>query len=878
MDYLPAERERGITINSAAITFGWNDHQINLIDTPGHIDFTIEVERAIRVLDGCVTILDGVSAVQAQTLNVWNQSKRYNLPKLIFINKLDRDGVELIQNYKEIATKLKTRPLVLQVPFFKSDLDVLSKESSEFISSLFKPYALNFDDSGNLPLFLIDPVSMKILAYHPEKKTNMSQITIDIIRPLDTNDPSYFLWDLAINARYTIFDILGGLDSEFLDTYFSDRIDGNPELVQIGCIKSAIRRQTISCAITPILLGSSFRNFGVQPVLNAIVDYLPSPEDRSTVYGTTNSSHLSQEGDSKKDTHKQTEGKNIKTVGMANNYPISKSKNIVNVPLSSSEPLVAFVFKVVVDQKKGPMIFVKVYSGTLTNREIVVNSSNFGIKERVTKIFQMYADIPEEISQITCGNIGVILGFKKTRTGDTILSTNHPSLKSFDLSKVKSNPNFSPQGNWDSLGNQSFSDNSDSGSTSQQVGMVLHGIVIPPPVFFVSIEPQTLSDEKHLNSTLSNLLLEDPSLKIYADNEGGQLLLCGMGELHLEIVKNRLVNELKVNARVGKMLVSYRESVCNPSEVNYIFDKEVPGEKSYRVGMKVNVDPLSEEQLLDLNSDINQNSDYIKLDNDIFVLIESKIGSRSNKTSVQKNKEHIEGNNLSNLKLGKGTSPQSHSSSLVNGVESINDHVRRTVLNAISASIYQGPLVNYPLTRLIVRISEIDLFGYEPTNFSPVRLCTRDAFKRALESAQPVIFEPVMKVYINCPSSSVGILVNELERTRRARIMELDDQLSSDGDEFVNGENGAAGEDSDFSNFFVPSSIGGEDVYSRTANTMSAPNKEIVAIVPLSSMIGFSSALRRLTAGSGSFTMQISGVSPVDSNTQKEIIKEMRGY
>ncbi|OLY84331.1 Ribosome-releasing factor 2, mitochondrial [Smittium mucronatum] len=675
--------------------------------------------------------------------------------------------------------------------------------------------------------------------------------------------PTTFLWDMMMKARGSMFDILGELDGEFLEMYFSAAVDGNPELIPQEIIKSAIRRQTIDGSITPVFLGASFKNFGVQPVLDAVIDYLPSPKDTPDVFGVISSdSFVSEKESNPPNKNSSFNADRVKSDSFPQDNGLSiGSGQKCKVPLDPSSPLVAFVFKVVIDQQKGPMIFIKVYSGTLNNRAVVVNSSNFGIKERVTKLFQMYADVPEEIGQISCGNIGVVLGFKRTRTGDTILSTNHPSLSSYDLSKSKSNNNN--DGNWDVLGNASFSNNMEIVDKSQ-IGMTLYGISIPPPVFFVSVEPETLSDEKHLNICLNNLLLEDPSLKVYSDSEGGQLLLCGMGELHLEIVKNRLVNEMKVNARIGKMQVSYRESIRDSAEIKKIYEKEIPGEKSYKVGMKMSVEPISEDYLPELISESLENSEYLRLDNDNFVSVDVDNSSgRSKETTVQKNVQN--GDKNSKSKKSKNTKSVSSGES-----ESTSEILKKTVLNALSAAIYQGPLINYPLTRLLIKVSEIDLFGFEPTHFSPVRLCTREVFKSVVDTANPVLFEPVMKVYISCPNSSVGVLVNELERVRRARIMELDDQSNGD----VSGESF----DIDFRNFFVSNPAGESAQNGYSKEELSVPNKEIIAQVPLSSMIGFSSALRRLTAGSGSFSMQISGVSPVDSNKQKVIIKEMRGY
>ncbi|PWA02616.1 hypothetical protein BB558_001250 [Smittium angustum] len=825
MDYLPAERERGITINSAAITFGWKDHQINLIDTPGHVDFTIEVERALRVLDGCVTILDGVSGIQAQTLNVWKQSEKYNLAKIIFINKLDRDGASWKRCIAQINKKLRARPLVLQYPIFHDDIEGKGLAIDKYIDVLGIPKFDNLGKMRNLPLFLIDPINLEIIAFNPDKSLKDNSYRVKLINVRSQND---FVWDLAIKMRSAIIEILGELDQDFLDLFFDENVNGDVQLIKNEDLKLAIQRQTFCGNVTPVLLGASYRNFGVQPLLDAVVEYLPSPADRPEVTGYT----FHKDKDTRKKLKKQAENE-------------ESLENITqsNVPLDPNAPLVAFAFKVVVDLQKGPMIYIKVYSGTLSARSVVINSNNGGVKERVLKLLRMYADIPEEITSIGCGQIGVAIGLKQTRTGDTLLGMNHPSTRfgiSSSNSAATSKTGMDPtQDSWGALGDDSFG-GSLGGTTAKPVGLYLHGIDIPPPVFFCSVEPESQSDEKHLMTCLSNTLLEDPSLRIYTDNEAGQLLLSGMGELHLEIVRNRLLNELKVKAIFGKMRVSYRESVSFLYETkDFLYDNMVLG-KQCKFGISLSVEPIEEP----LNPNLDKS--LIKLENDNFVTFE--------KVSIQKVDSNVQNHSKkSKIKHGNNTE---HSNITDHHNSTIN-----TILVALSTAIYQGPMLGFPLTKTFIKVSGFQEFGSELSSISAIRLGTRAALKSALEGAGPVLEEPTMRVVINCPDEYVGTVVNDLEKGRRGRIISLDEK-----DEIE-----TFGTNNDFSGLGVYELLGSKD------SDYSA-SKEITCNVPLSSMVGFSSVLRRLTAGTGAFVMHLDGFSPVDQHTQNEIVKETRGY
>ncbi|PVU87942.1 hypothetical protein BB561_006111 [Smittium simulii] len=837
MDYLPAERQRGITINSSAITFGWKDNQINLIDTPGHIDFTIEVERSIRVLDGCITILDGVSGVQAQTLNVWNQSQKYKLPKIIYINKLDREGVFLDRSLAEIAIKLKARTLILQKPLFISEYSSQCDSVRNYIDDLLRKANFNKENNENLPLLLIDWVSMNILCFDTSKGVLDNMYKFKIIKPTDPDDPSTFIWDNAIQIRSEMLEILGEIDQVFLEKFFSKEIDANVELVSEVDIKSAIRRQTVLGAISPVLFGSSFKNYGVQPVLDSAIDYLPSPADRHLQnFGINNN-------ESTKITNKQQNSLISYGKNKANNNITSFDSNDSNlVSLDPNAPLVAFAFKVVVDPKKGPMTYVKIYSGTLCNRSVVVNSSNSGIKERVMRLLQMYSDFPEEVESISCGNIGVIIGCKKTRTGDTLLGLDHKSLVNSKISAKKSKSIATTEENVfeskDFLGDTADSESNLSNNHLKSVGLCLQGINIPPPVFFCSIEPETLTEEKNLKHHLSNMMLEDPSLVISTSTESGQILLSGMGELHLEVVVNRLLNELNVKASVGKMRVSYRESIHKPSSQIFEYEKEVLG-KHLKFGMEMTIEPISDLDASDILKNLGYDKGVYALDNNNFLQIENNlhIGSLSQKLKIKSTEK-------SNNKF---------------------DYIETDIYAAASTAIYQGPIFGFPLTKLKITVKNLKFYDLELSSSSAIRMCTRAAFKATITSSDAILLEPVMHVVINLPNEYVGLVISELERGRRATVLSFEDGNYEQDD--LNSANNS-------NHIFTLSNQ--PTLLNELKDSMS--NKEIICQVPLSSMIGFSSVLRKLTAGSGSFTMRIDGYNNVDNRMKENIIKDLRGY
>ena len=434
LDYLPEERERGITITAAAITFPWSNHRVNLVDTPGHVDFGMEVERALRVMDGAVTILDGRKGVQAQTCTVWRQSERLKLPNIVYVNKMDVVGADFDRALRSLEEKLGTTALPLQYPTIV-DGKVVS---------------------------ITDLVGGKRLIWLGDKG--------ETVQAIEWNKDGEWL-----NVqRMEIMEKLAGLEDGFLEKYLD-----NPDQITVNEIDSTIRTLTLQNKIVPVLCGSSFKNIGIQPLLDAIVKYLPSPADQSLP--------------------------NLRFKGTIKKF--------------QKEKLLSLAFKVVFDEKRGLMVFVRVYSGALDARSTLWNS-NKSLKERPTKLMMIYADKFEEVEKVTAGNMVVLLGLQHTSTGDTLLYEH----------EFKSGYNVE-----------------------------MEGIRIPQPVFTCSIEAESLCEESKLDDAIKIVELEDPSITSKRDQETGQRHISGMGELHLEIVGKRIRQDLGVKAEMGKVQIVYKE-------------------------------------------------------------------------------------------------------------------------------------------------------------------------------------------------------------------------------------------------------------------------------------------------------------------------------
>ncbi len=436
MDWMEQEKERGITITSAATTCFWKDHRINIIDTPGHVDFTIEVERSLRVLDGAVAVFCAVGGVEPQSETVWRQADKYGIPRIAFINKMDRTGADFQRCLKMMVDRLKTTPLPLQLPIGK-------EESFQGI---------------------VDLISMKAILYDPHGLGTQFEV-LDI--------PKDYLQE-ALTQREILIERLAEWDESLMEKF----VEGGE--VPESDLKRAVRKATLELKGTPVLCGAAFRNKGVQPLLDAIIDYLPSPLDVPSVKGV------------------DLEGQEL-TFSANNGHPLS-----------------ALAFKIMNDPYTGQLTFFRIYSGSLKSGDPVFNPTK-GKKERIGRLLKMHANKREEIHEVSAGDIFAAVGLKHTTTGDTICSADHP--------------------------------------------IILESINFPDPVISIAVEPKTKGDLEKLGTSLQKLALEDPSFKVKTDEETGQTILSGMGELHLEIIVDRLLREFKVEANVGNPQVAYRETI-----------------------------------------------------------------------------------------------------------------------------------------------------------------------------------------------------------------------------------------------------------------------------------------------------------------------------
>ncbi len=458
MDWMVQEQERGITITSAATTCFWKDHRIQIIDTPGHVDFTVEVERSLRVLDGAVAVFCAVGGVEPQSETVWRQADTYGVPRIAYINKMDRTGADFMNVVQMMRDRLNTRPLLLQLPIGAEDrftgiVDIIEMNAIFF----------NEDDKG------INPTVGEI--------------------PADMAD------DAAL-FRHELVEAAAEYDDALLEKFVSD------EEITVDELEAALRRATIDCAITPVTCGASFKNKGVQPLLDAVINYLPSPLDIPPISG----------------------------VSLKSNEKVARKAD-------PAEPFAALAFKVMTDPYVGKLTYFRVYSGKADAGSYVLNATK-GHKERIGRLLQMHANHREDVQEVTAGDIVAAVGLKNTATGDTLCSENHAVL--------------------------------------------LESMVFPDPVIDIAIEPKTKADQEKLSTSLSKLAEEDPTFRVRTDTDTGQTIIAGMGELHLEVIVDRLLREFKVEANVGKPQVAYRETATQAlTEVEGKFVRQTGGRGQY---------------------------------------------------------------------------------------------------------------------------------------------------------------------------------------------------------------------------------------------------------------------------------------------------------
>nr|WP_308196243.1 elongation factor G [Nocardioides bruguierae] len=607
MDWMEQEQERGITITSAATTCWWRDHQINIIDTPGHVDFTVEVERSLRVLDGAVAVFDGVAGVEPQTMTVWRQANKYSVPRMCFVNKLDRTGADFYRVVDSIVAKLNSTPLVMQLPI---------GAESDFIG-------------------VVDLVEMNAKVWRGETKTGEDYVVEEI--PAD-------LADKAAEYREKLVETLAETDDEVMEKYLEEG-----DVFDVPTIKKLVRAATLADKVNPILTGTAFKNKGVQPLLDAIIDYLPSPLDVDGIVG-----------------HKPD----------AEETP---ENEIVRKP-SDDEPLAALAFKIAADPHLGKLTFVRVYSGKLEAGATVLNSTN-GRKERIGKVYQMHANKREEIASVGAGQIVAVMGLKDTRTGHTL---------------------------------------SDS---SNQV--VLESMTFPAPVIEVAIEPKTKSDQEKLGVAIQRLAEEDPTFVVKTDEETGQTIISGMGELHLDILVDRMKREFKVEATVGKPQVAYRETIRREVSGHSYTHKKQTGGSGQFAKVVISIAPNVDEE-----------------------------------TGLGAGYEFV--NNVTG-----GRVPKEYIPSVDQGAQE---------------AMQFGVLAGYPMVDVKMSLEDGAYHDVDSSELA-FKIAGNQAFKEACRMAKPVLLEPMFAVEVTTPENFLGTVIGDIN-SRRGQIRS---QEEVNGDLVVSG-------------------------------------------------------------------------------------------
>ncbi|EFR00620.1 elongation factor G [Nannizzia gypsea CBS 118893] len=799
-DFLPAERARGITIQSAAITFHWPpqqeelansltledvtkkglprsavSHTINLIDTPGHADFTFEVLRSLRILDGAVCILDGVAGVEAQTEQVWRQASTYGIPRIAFVNKLDREGAAFGRTVKEIGARLGGWPAVCQIPWF---------------------------EGGDAKLQGVgDVISLQGLLW--ELGGDGKRISVSNLDALEQSDRQ-FVEELK-KARIALVELL----SEHDDTMVENFLEHDEDHLAVKPIEilESVRRCLLGDAenkIIPTFAGASFRNIGVQPLLDAVVNLLPSPLERPEPEISIN--------DTRCGLKEYLDGKTA--VGTSSGGQKGK-KGVVpkSKPATSLQKLeaCALAFKVVSDAKRGVLVYARVYSGVLHRNALLFNT-NLQVSERVPRLLKMYASDAVEQESVSAGHIAVFVGLKYARTGDTLIS---------------------------------YSGNKQSPPEPLNT-LQLRPINVPPPVFFSSVEPHSLSEEKNLQACLALLLREDPSLRVTLDEDSGQTLLSGMGELHLEIARDRLVGDFKAKASMGNIEIGYRECITGTSSTaSKIFDKEIAGRKG-KAGCEAIVQPLAEEEELQQSTEGHVYTQTV--DGNRITVELPNIGDKKGKQADDMFPAHL----------------------------SI-DMVKNAILAGGLAALARGPKYQFPLHGVEVKLTfdlEQHLFGTETTASAisaAARLATQTALREVSSSSG--LMEPVMNVTISVQESALGSVVHDISSSRGGHVVSLDDDASSSSTE---------SEESniiDVAKIYAPRDPFEPSSNESASTSLSATNQSrtISAKVPLKEMVGYLKHLRSITGGRGTFVMSVDRFEKMGSQREKAILAEIRG-
>jgi elongation factor G len=582
MDWMAQEQERGITITSAATTATWRDHRINIIDTPGHVDFTVEVERSLRVLDGAVAVFDSVAGVQPQSETVWRQADKYKVPRIAFINKMDRIGADFFAAVQSMKDRLAANPVPIQIPIGQEDAH-----------------------TG-----VVDLVEMQAIVYQDDLGQEFQ--TTEIPAELAAQAQAY---------HHQLIDAVSHFDDEVLGAYLEDENSITPDM-----LKRAIRAATLADEITPVLLGSAFKNKGVQPLLDAVIDYLPSPLDVPAIQGID-----------------------------------PKTDAVLEREATLEAPFSALAFKVMSDPFVGKLTYFRVYSGTLKAGDRVLNTTT-GKTERIGRILQMHANHREEREEIGAGEIAAGVGLKSTTTGDTLA--------------VESAP------------------------------IVLESMTFPDPVISVAVEPKSKADQDKLGNGLARLAEEDPTLRVETDDETGQTLISGMGELHLEIIVDRLKREFNVDANVGRPQVAYRETISKPAEkIQGKFVRQTGGSGQYGDA--------------------------------VINLLPQEPG---------KGYEFVD-------KIVGGKIPKEY-------IKPIDEGIRE--------AMGSGVLAGYPVVDVMVELIDGSYHDVDSSERA-FKIAGSMAFKEAMKRAKPKILEPMMAVEVTTPEDYLGDVIGNLS-SRRGRI------------------------------------------------------------------------------------------------------------
>jgi elongation factor G len=643
MDWMVQEKERGITITAAATSCMWKNTVINIIDTPGHVDFTMEVERSLRVLDSAIAVFDGVAGVEPQSETVWRQADRYNVPRICFVNKLDRIGADYDMCIRMIKDKLNAEPLPLQIP--------VGSESS-FIG-------------------VVDLVIMKMLIWDDPsgKDYRIAEISDDFK-------------DIAGIAREQMIEKLADCDESIMEKF----LEGvSPEEEDI---KKAIRNATVSAKLYPVFCGAALKNKGIQPLLDAVVDYLPSPKDKPPVQG----------------------------------HDVEDHDKIIVRDVDDKEPFCALVFKIMTDPHVGKLSYMRVYSGVFKSGDQVLNVF-VGKKERIGKFLRMHANHREEIDDVSTGDIIAAVGLKSVRTGDTVTSLDHPVL--------------------------------------------LEKMIFPEPVISIAIELKSKADQDKLNLALSRLVEEDPTFRSSINEDTGQLLISGMGELHLDIIVDRLLREFNIPANIGKPQVTYKETITATATSEHVYEKQIGGKDNFG-HVKIIIEP-----------------------------------SESGKGFIFKNNlssDAIPGNFISSIEAG------------------LND------------SMMGGVIAGYKMEDITVTLIKAEFNELKSTELA-YRIAANMALKDGVREARPFLMEPVMKLEVVSPEEYTGEIISDLN-SRRGKIENID---------------------------------------------FKGNLKVIDALIPLSEAFGYATAVRSMSQGRATHTLQYSHYDLVPESVMNRILGRMSG-